>query len=122
MLERHHATLFVEGPAKKRIEGLRQQWDPVMAAQIGAHVTLIYPWEAPDASEMTRRVTAAAAYRRPFRLRVNELRHGGTPANGVWLSVDDVDGAYGAIRRAVLTPPFTVGDVAPHVTIVHPRT
>jgi hypothetical protein len=120
--ERHHATLFVEGPTRERIESLRLRWDPVMASQIAAHVTLIYPWEAPDADLMIRRVAAAGARHRPFRLRVDELHHEGTTPNGVWFSVADIDDGYAELRDVILVPPFSAGDVPAHVTIVHPRT
>jgi hypothetical protein len=93
-----------------------------MADQLAAHVTLIYPWEAPDASEMIRRLAVAAPSHQPFRLRIGDLCHGETPADGVWFEVDDIDGGLAAIRREVLVPPFTTGDIPPHVTIVHPRT
>jgi hypothetical protein len=42
-----HATLFWEESAGGDLEELRRMWDPVMAAQIAAHVTVTYPAEIP---------------------------------------------------------------------------
>ncbi len=46
--EQHHATIFLPPDVAGPIEEARRRWDPVMAAQIAAHVTLAYPREAPS--------------------------------------------------------------------------
>jgi hypothetical protein len=43
----HHATIFVASEAARLIEAARREWDPVVAAQLAAHITLAYPQEAP---------------------------------------------------------------------------
>jgi hypothetical protein len=40
---RHHATTFVPSDIARPIDAIRRTWDPVMAAQIAAHVTLVHP-------------------------------------------------------------------------------
>jgi hypothetical protein len=46
-LTRHHATAFLDPGRSERVEELRRTWDPLMARQIAAHVTLIYPRKSP---------------------------------------------------------------------------
>ena len=52
-LTRHHATAFLGLPAGHPMEELRRTWDPEMARQIAAHVTLIYPEEIADPALLT---------------------------------------------------------------------
>jgi hypothetical protein len=42
-LTRYHATAFLGPPDDAGLEDLRSRWDPVMASQIAAHITLLYP-------------------------------------------------------------------------------
>jgi 8-oxo-dGTP pyrophosphatase MutT (NUDIX family) len=118
----HHATIFVAPRAAHLIEAARRRWDPVMAAQIAAHVTLAYPGEAPSPELLAERLREAGATRAPFRLRLGALACFGRPEDGVYIEVDDVDGGYRELREVVLRPPFQLAAVTPHVTIVHPRT
>ena len=39
----HHATIFVPPDVARPVEAARREWDPVMAAQIAAHVTVVHP-------------------------------------------------------------------------------
>src|SRR5688572_6743812 len=73
VLERHHATLFVDPTVSAPLELLRAQWDPAMSRQIAAYVTLIYPWEAPDPALIADRVSDVAGRSQPFRLRVEDF-------------------------------------------------
>jgi GNAT superfamily N-acetyltransferase len=93
-----------------------------MAAAIAAHVTLVYPREAPDPALLLERLQAAGRTTRPLRLRLGTLALRGTPDAGVFVTVDDLDGGYRALRAALLRPPFSAAAFAPHVTVVHPRT
>jgi hypothetical protein len=54
-LIRHHATAFLTPPGSQTIENARRAWDPLMARQIAAHLTLIYPEEIPDAGDLAAR-------------------------------------------------------------------
>jgi len=44
----HHATAFLDPGASQPAEELRRIWDPEMARQIAADITLIYPEEITD--------------------------------------------------------------------------
>jgi len=55
-LRDHHATIFVPPDCAAAIERLRRERDPVMAAQVTAHLTLAYPTEAPATDLMRGRL------------------------------------------------------------------
>jgi 2'-5' RNA ligase len=118
----HHATIFVTPGVAGPIESLRRAWDPAMASQIAAHVTLAYPREAPIVELLVERVRIASAWVAPFRLRLGNITHAGRPEDGVYVEVEDVDGGYRALREDILRPPFTALPFTPHATLVHPRT
>jgi hypothetical protein len=40
-VQSHHATIFLAPSLAEPIEAIRRAWDPFMAAQIAAHVTLV---------------------------------------------------------------------------------
>lgn len=118
----HHATIFLPRAAAEPIEAVRRAWDPAMAAQIAAHVTLAYPQEAPAVDLLVERLRAACAAAAPFRLRLGALGCFDGPEGGVYVGIDDLDGGYAGLRREVLTPPFRPVSFPPHATLVHPRT
>jgi hypothetical protein len=118
----HHATIFIAPEIAEPIEAIRQEWDPVMANQIAAHITLTYPQEASMVDLLVARVQAASQQTRPFRLRLGALAYFQRPEDGVYIEVDDVEGGYHRLREHVLCPPFQPMAFPPHVTLVHPRT
>ena len=69
----HHATIFVAPAIVGPIEAVRREWDPAMAAQIAAHVTVAYPQEAPISDPLVERLRAASAGIPPFRLRLGHV-------------------------------------------------
>lgn len=117
-----HATIFVLPEVAGPLEAVRQEWDPAMAAQIGAHVTLAYPQEAPIADLLVGRLRVASTNTSPFRLRLGGVACFERPEGGVYVSVEDVDGGYRAMRGEVLRPPFHLATFPPHVTLVNSRT
>lgn len=120
---KHHATLFVDPEVSEPIEHLRRQWDPDMARQIAAHVTLVYPWEAPDPELISDWMRAAVQTQPPFRLRLGPLeRHVSPEGVGCGYAVSDIDEGHHRLRSRITSPAFMPGDVDPHVTVVHPRT
>ena len=121
-LTNHHATIFVAPKVAEAIEPVRHEWDPIMAAQIAAHVTLVYPQEAPLVDLLVERVRLASAHAAPFRLRLGGLAYFGSPEGGVYVEVEDVDEGYRQLRADVLRPPFNPVAFPPHVTLIHPRT
>ena len=118
----HHATIFVPPDAAVPIDAVRRVWDPVMAAQVAAHVTVAYPDESPSADLLVERARAVAALRAPFRLRLGELGCFDRPEDGVYVAVEDVEGGFAALREQLLHPLGRAHAFTPHVTLVHPRT
>jgi 8-oxo-dGTP diphosphatase len=115
-LQYPHAVIFVEPDAAAPLEALRARWDPAMADQIGPHVTLVYPEESGGVDDLSERVTRAAAQVAPFQLALGELANEG----GVFFRVRDPDEGCGRLRAAIVGP--DAPEIAPHVTIVNPRT
>jgi GNAT superfamily N-acetyltransferase len=120
-LRDHHVTIFLPAEIAGPIEAVRRRWDPAMAAQIAAHVTLVYPREAPAAGLLVERLRQASPATPPFRLRLGDLGHDGGP-DGAYLRVEDLDGGYAALRGRVLGPPFQPEAFPAHLTLLHPRT
>ena len=116
-----HATAFLDAGHSGPVENLRARWDPVMARQIAAHVTLIYPEELPDGADLGQLAAAAAARTPKFSIALGPAFYVGSPADGVFLHVHDIDRGI-ALFRAIAVPPARMIDFPPHVTVVHPRT
>ena len=121
MLTRHHATAFLDARSSLKIEELRRTWDPAMAQQIAAHVTLVYPEEIADPAALIARAARAAAGTPPFSIAVGSPIHEGDPADGVFLRVDDIADGIRRFRELAVPSGDAIG-FRPHVTIVHPRT
>jgi 8-oxo-dGTP diphosphatase len=115
-----HLTVFVPAAQAAPIEVLRRRWDPAMAGQIAAHVTVAYPSELAGMMRLEGLLAEAARLVEPFELRIGGPIHDGDPGEGIFLAVDDIDGGLRELRERVLGPDAPV--VQPHVTIVHPRT
>lgn len=120
-LRRAHATIFWPPSESEEIERLRNAWDPGMAEQIAAHVTVTYPEEVPLADDLMARLAVAAEHVGPFRLRAGGMNVFGRPEQGVYVEVADIDGGWRALRDAVGTAHEPIS-VVPHITLVHPRT
>ena len=120
-LIRHHVTAFVDPAVSEPVEKLRRRWDPQMAAQIAAHVTLVYPEEIPGPASLLERAAAAAASTAPFDLETGPAFYDGSPSGGVFLQVRDRGGGLRAFRAAAVPAGSMIG-FPPHITIVHPRT
>ena len=118
----HHATIFVPPEVSGPLESMRREWDPDMAAVIAAHVTLVYPHEAPDFDLLESRLRGRALTTAPFRLRLGGLGCFDRPEGGVYVDVKDIDGAYKRLRDQLLFAPLRPFTFPPHVTIAHPRT
>jgi len=115
--------LFPTGAALGEVEALRRAWDPAMAAQIAAHITVVYPDEHPGLAALRERIASVAAGHAPFRIRLGDVRAFPPPDEGcVYLEVLDLDGGFAALREALTVPPFRPIAFPPHVTIIHPRT
>ena len=120
-LGHHHATVFLDPERNGPVEELRSRWDPRMASQIAAHITLIYPEEIPDPAELDQLAETAAANTPPFSITLGPAFYVGSPADGVFFRVHDIDDGIGSFRARTV-PPDRAISFPPHVTIVHPRT
>jgi 8-oxo-dGTP pyrophosphatase MutT (NUDIX family) len=116
-----HATLFLDGAAAEPIEVLRRRWDPALASQVGAHLTVAYPGEAGSAGELLERARRAASDCAPFTVRLGKAARREGDHDWVGVEVTDVEGGWARLRGLLVPEPAARTDVAPHVTIVHPR-
>lgn len=119
-MPRRYLLFVLDGEAAETVQGLRRQWDPVMAERIDAHLTLVYPQEFDDEELLLERAAAAASNTAPFEVRPGTVER--SNLGGVWARVLDDSGAWAELRSSILTPPFRPYPVTPHITIVHPRT
>jgi 8-oxo-dGTP diphosphatase len=117
-----HTTAFLDASAAARVDVLRATWDPALAGQIAAHVTVTYPVEIDSVDVLLDPLQAAAGSIAPFRLRLGRIAHFGRPDAGIFIEVDYVDEGWSGLRESLLGTAADRLDVEPHVTIVHPRT
>lgn len=114
---------LVGGAAGEHLDAARRRFDPLMAEQAPAHVTVVYPTEAPHADLLRARLVAAGVRTPPFPLVLGEVvAHRGRPRLGVHHLVHDPVGVWAWLREFLLAPPFSPLEVAPHATIADPRT
>jgi hypothetical protein len=106
-LTRHHATAFLSPRSSQKVEELRRTWDPAMAQQIAAHITLIYPEEIADPAELIVQATRAAASTAPFSITVGAPIHAGHPADGVY-----GERAWNELAGLHIDARFTITEVA----------
>ena len=97
----HHATIFVPSEVAEPLEVCRRAWDSVMADQIAAHSTLVYPQEIPGAQSLIDELRRACSETAPFRLRLGNLAHLQRPEDGVYVEVVDTEGACRQLRERV---------------------
>ena len=120
---RRAIVLTVGPPVAASIDDIRRRWDPVMAARIWPHVTLVH--DVIDHHRAATLVAAAAASTAPIRVRLTGARHWGRPGNGIYLAVDDQDRRVADLHELlaeVERPGWVGGGYRPHVTLVHGRT
>jgi 8-oxo-dGTP diphosphatase len=110
------AVILMEPEAASSVEALRARWDPAMADQIGAHVTLAYPAESDGLDDLCRRVERAIARVAPFRLQLGEIEQD----DGTFFRVRDPEEGCRRLRAEIVGPDRP--EITPHVTIVNPRT
>ena len=72
-LTRNHVAAFLDPGRSQFVEQLRRTWDPGMARQIAAHVTLVHPKEIPGVAELAAKATLSAARTSPFRAPASSL-------------------------------------------------
>lgn len=116
-----HATVFLDPRQATCVDALRKRWDPIMASQIGPHVTVTYPDEIPTLAAMSEHVAGAAREIAPFRLGLGAIDCFDRPEHGIYVQVHDLDGGWRSLREVVGHVGTRLA-VEPHVTLVHPRT
>jgi 2'-5' RNA ligase len=106
---------------QRKVNPIREKWNPERAAGNPAHVTILYHDEAPDVAILEKRLRAAVLDLAPFVLVVGTPERFREPARGVFLRVSDPTDAISSIRQSVLRPPFVPRPgFGLHVTILHP--
>ena len=104
------------------VNEIRQPFDPVMAARIDPHITLVH--EVIDHVRAEELVGAVADSAR-FTVQLTRAELWGPARYGIFLDVDDPGGVLGALYEAlrdVETPGWARVEYRPHVTLVHGRT
>ena len=112
----------VPPPVGRSVDEIRRRFDPVMAARIDAHITLVH--EVVD-HQRAAELVARAAERPPFTVHLTRAALWGPARYGVYLDVADPDGALASLHaalREVETPGWARVEYRPHVTLVHGRT
>jgi 8-oxo-dGTP diphosphatase len=116
-----HATIFLEADVAEPIEVLRRRWDPALAYQISAHVTVAYPSDSHSIDDLLERLLPAAATVGPFELMLGSPLHRVGPHWWVGVEVADPDGGWRRLRDLLVPAARQPAGVEPHVTVVHPR-
>lgn len=119
---RHHLMVLADEHELGRVARERRLWDPVMAAAVPPHVTVVYPEELADVDLLRQRAADVGATFGRFSLSALRVVAEDGGAGGVLLSMDDPSGTWRALRDVLLAPPATARDAVPHLTIAHPRT
>lgn len=111
-----------DGDLRAAIEPLRERWDPVMAAGIQAHVTVVYPEEVTDEALLLRRMRDEVTTLRSMPLDARRVLGVDDGRGGVLLTVTDRTGALTALKSRLVSAPFHNSEFPLHATIAHPRT
>lgn len=85
-------------------------------------MSVAYPKEVPDLVNLDARVGAAVRTAAPFELELGAVVHDGDPANGVFVQVGDHPSGNWRDLRTAIAGSAMDRLIAPHVTLVHPRT
>ena len=104
------------------VDEIRKRFDPVMAARIDPHITLVH--EVVDHDRAGVLVGAVADSAR-FTVQLTCAELWGPARYGIFLDVEDPSGGLGTLYetlRDVETPGWARVEYRPHVTLVHGRT
>ncbi len=122
-LLRRAVVLFLPPPVQALIDDIRARWDPVMAARIGAHVTLIH--DVIDRDLAAHVVADVASSAQPFTIRLTHAGRWGRSAHGIYLHVEDPTGGVAALHAQLASlerPAWAAVPFRAHATLVHGRT
>ena len=119
---RRAVVVPVSSPAAGLVDEIRERFDPVMAARIDPHITIVH--EVIHHGRALELVSSVAE-RPAFTVQLTRAALWGPARYGIFLDVDDPGGAldslYTALRE-VETPGWARAEYRPHVTLVHGRT
>ncbi|MDQ2935249.1 MAG: NUDIX domain-containing protein [Chloroflexota bacterium] len=115
-LQLPHAVILMEREAANEVEALRARWDPAMADQIGAHITLAYPEETRGVDDLRERLARAIARVAQFGLALGDIEQ----EDDIFFRVRDPEEGCRRLRAEIVGPDGPA--ITPHVTIVNPRT
>jgi 2'-5' RNA ligase len=121
---RCQAVVMLPDAAARSVYAIRQRYDATMADRIGAHITVLYDVDDPEALDrQLAEVTPSCA---PFTLELGRPTcWTDAPAGGIYLPVDDRVGALSDLRGQLQGDGARVQGsrrYLPHVTLVHHRT
>lgn len=119
---RRAVVLFPSSDELAELEAVRRRWDPVMAARIAAHVTLVH--DVTDRRRCDELLAAAARATAPIEMTLTTTARWGASTRGIYLAIERHDDGIDTLHDA-LAP---VEDARwlrfgyrPHVTVVHAR-
>jgi 2'-5' RNA ligase len=119
---REQVRIALPETLRQLVDGVRARWSAERVASNPAHITIVYPDELVDPESLRDRVKAAASGVAPFSLHTGSARVFGSPAGGIFLSIDDPHGGVERLRRAILRSPANPRvNYSCHVTLHHPR-
>jgi 2'-5' RNA ligase len=112
----------LRAPTAALVDEIRCRFDPIMAARIDAHLTLVH--DVTDRGRVAE-VVGRAVDREPFDVRLTHADRWGPSRFGAYLHVDDPDSAVRDLHEAIAeleSPAWARVEYRPHVTLVHGRT
>lgn len=119
---RRHLTIVLDESEVGEVAALRRHWDPVMAAGVPPHITVVYPEEADNFDDLVERARRVIPGFGPFEVRLGRSTTIDAGVGGVFIEVEDDADAIRSLRDRVLQSPVAPVSLGPHLTIAHPRT
>ncbi len=123
MANRRAIVLHLDRATTERVDAIRRRWDPVMAARIGPHITLVHDVVGDGAIDA--RVAEVADGTAPFVVGLAAATLWGPARYGIFLGLDDPAGTVAGLHGALAdleAPGWARVEYRPHVTLVHGRT
>jgi hypothetical protein len=102
-IRRHLTAVLPGGAFVTEIEALRRRWDPVMAAAVPAHVSVVYPEETVDEAVLLDRMRRESARLRAFPLDARGVERA-EEGRGVFLGATDRTAPSPRCGRGCLRP------------------
>lgn len=115
--------LYLPEDVEREVDEIRRRWDPVMAARIDAHLTVVH--DVTDLHQAHELVRAAAQQVKGFEVTLTATACWGPPAWGIYLGIEDHHGGVRGLHDALAPiedPRWLRTPFRPHVTLVHGRT